>query len=194
MSRNTKIVLGIVAVLLVLCICLCGISFIALQSAGQFLQQAVVTDATQVASTGADIAEYEVPAGYDEQFGMSLFGFSLVGFSTGQGENAGLIMLMQFPEFAGLSQEEMEQQLRQSIQQQTDMGDLQLEPVDQLTRTIRDQEVALTVSEGTTSEGERVRQITGVFQGRGGPTLLMVLGPVDGWDQAGVDAFISSIR
>lgn len=191
MTRNTKIVIAVVVVLALLCICGCAAAFFFLQSAGQFLERSAVTNPAEVATIGDSIADYQLPPGYSEQFGMNLFGFSIVGF-TDQTEQM-LIMLMQFPEFAGLSQEEMEQQMRKSVQQQAGIGDAQLEPVDQTTATIRDQNVQLTISEGTDSNGRSVRQVTGVFQGRGGPTLLMIMGPIDGWDQAAVDSFLASL-
>jgi hypothetical protein len=52
----------------------------------------------------------------------------------------------------------------------------------------------LTVREGTTRRGERLRQVTGFFQGKEGPAVLMVTGEAASWDETTVDGFIASIR
>jgi hypothetical protein len=195
MSRNTKIALGIIGLLVISCICICGISFFLLQSAGTLMEQSLVTDPAQVSNIGSKIAQYELPAGYSQNFGMSLFGFDLVGLTAGEDESkAPLIFMMQFPTWANMDEAQMEQQLQQSIGQQIGNQDLQLQVVDQATATIRDQPVTLTTREGTNSEGQSLRQVTGVFQGQGGPVLLMILGNTQTWDQAAIDRFIASIR
>lgn len=196
MSRNTKIALGIVGLLVISCICVCAISFILLQSAGSFLEQSLVTDPAEVATIGAKIATYDPPAGYSQNFGMSLFGFDLVGLTAGEGkeETAPLIFMMQFPTWANMEEAQMEQQLQQAIGRQANSQDLQLEIADLNTVTIRDQEVTLTTREGANADEVSLRQVTGVFQGKGGPVLLMIMGNIDTWDQATVDAFIGSIR
>jgi hypothetical protein len=52
----------------------------------------------------------------------------------------------------------------------------------------------LIVREGVTDDGEQMRQVTGLFEGKDGPALLMVAGEVDAWDTEMVDRFIASIR
>lgn len=193
MSRNTKIVLGVIAGLLVLiCVCSCAGIFLFMQSAGRFLERSAVTDPGQVAAVASSITGYELPPGYSERLAMNLFGFSVVVF-TDQTEQM-FIMLMQFPEFAGLDQAEMERQLRQAVQGQAGAGDFQVEKVEQTTMIIRDQQVPVTISEGTDADGRNVRQVSGLFRGRSGPTLLMIFGPVQSWDQAAVESFLASLE
>lgn len=194
MSRNTKIVLIIVGVLVALCLCGCVLAFVALQSVGSFMEQSMVTDPAQVQQIGAKIADYETPPGYSQEFGMSIFGFDLVGLTSGDEQNGVLIFIMQFPAWANMDEAQMEQQMQQSIGRETNTQDLNLEVVDQSTVTIRDQQVMLTTREGTNKEGVTVRQVTGFFQGKGGPTMLMIMGNTEKWDQAAIDAFIASIH
>jgi hypothetical protein len=66
--------------------------------------------------------------------------------------------------------------------------------VENRTATVRDQEVAVVVSEGVSSENISYRQITVGFQGKGGPALLVLSETVEGWDQAAVDTFLASIQ
>lgn len=194
MSRNTKIVLVIVGVLVALCLCGCVLAFVALQSVGSFMEQSMVTDPAQVQQIGAKIADYEAPPGYSQEFGMSIFGFDLVGLTSGDEQNGVLIFIMQFPAWANMDEAQMEQQMQQSIRRETNTQDLNLEVVDQSTVTIRDQQVMLTTREGTNKEGVTVRQVTGFFQGKGGPTMLMIMGSTEKWDQAAIEAFIASIH
>lgn len=195
MSRNTKIILAIIVILILLCLCGCGVVFFMFRSIGTMLEQSVVTDPASVASISETIADYEVPAGYQEAFGMNLFGFSIVALGTGEGEGQpdNLIMLMQIPSYMNMSEADLEQQLHQALEGQTNQ-DVQLSVIDEMITTIRDQEVVLTISEGADSDGQQIRQLMGLFQGKGGPTMLMIIGPTQGWDQATIDQFIQSIR
>jgi len=88
----------------------------------------------------------------------------------------------------------MQQQMQQSIEQQTNRRNVQFQIVEQRTVTIRDQEVVLTVQEGSDGDGETVRQMFGFFEGRGGPTMLMIMGNADRWDENRANTFIESIR
>jgi len=183
MSRTAKIVLA--ALLLG-----CAAGGLAACSGGQPVQRAVVTDPEKLAEVGRSIADYQLPPGYQDGFGVQLLGFRLVAYVRDERQH---IMLMQFPAAAGLSQVEMEQELRQASQHET--GELRdLRVVGRQEATIKGEKVVLVVSEGTDAQGQIYRMLSGIFQGRGGPTLLWMAGPVGNWDQAAVDAFIASIR
>lgn len=194
MSRNTKIIIGIIVGLVVVCICAGGIgAFFLLRTAGNVMEQATMTEPDQIAEVAQAIAKYDLPPGYSEQFGMSLFGFDVVGFGPSSGSGQA-IMMMQFPSGIGMDQEQMEQQLQQSMQQQFGRQDFNLSVVDETTTTIRDQPVTLTVREGTDNDGNAMRQVSGVFSGQDGPVLLMIMGAPQNWDQGAIDSFIGSIR
>jgi hypothetical protein len=51
----------------------------------------------------------------------------------------------------------------------------------------------LNIREGTSSDDLEFHMATGRFEGRGGPSLVMVAGPLDEWDIERVEAFIGSI-
>lgn len=183
MSRTTQVILA--ALLLG-----CAVGGLAACSGGRAVERAVVTDPDKLAEVGRSIADYQLPSGYQEGFGVQLLGFKLVAYVRDERQH---IMLMQFPAAAGLSQVEMEQELRQASQHET--GELRdLRVVGRQEATIKGEKVVLVVSEGTDSQGEAYRMLSGIFQGRGGPTLLWIAGPVSSWDQAALDAFIASIR
>ena len=196
MSKTVKIIIGVIIVLLIVCVCAAGVTF---YSAKQIVSQSFTfqEDPEQVANVARGIVDYTLPPGYSEQFGMSIFGFDMVAFGRGQdfGESGGaIILLAQFPQSLGLDQAEMQRQMEQSIQQQSGRQLRGITVVDQVPVTIRDQAVTLTVSEGTDEKGNQVRQITGVFEGKGGTTMLMIMGNPQQWNQAEIDAFINSLH
>jgi hypothetical protein len=59
---------------------------------------------------------------------------------------------------------------------------------------IRGQPAPLNIREGQDDRGRQVRQATIAFRGKQGDVLLVVVGPLETWDQALVEQFIKSIR
>jgi len=200
MSRNTKIILGVVIGLLLLCVCVGVVAAIAMRAGGSLVEQAVTKGMSisekpeEVAKTAQGIVEYKLPAGYKEMFGMSFFGFDMVAFGPDQKSPEQIIMLMQFPKGISMSQDEMEKQMEQAFQQQTGQKGMNLKVTGQTTTTLRDQKVNFTIREGTDSEGKAVRQMSGVFEGKKGTVLLMIIGTPQTWNQGNIDAFIASLR
>jgi hypothetical protein len=105
-----------------------------------------------------------------------------------------MFIMMQFPGGMRVSREEMERQIKQAVARQPGMGSANMQDVGQEQVFIKGETVTMTVREGAMENGERLRQMSGIFQGRGGPVMLMITGMVDTWDQAMVDQFIASIR
>lgn len=99
MSRNTRMILIVVGVVLALCVCSCvGFGILSPFVGGMFLSQSMATDPAEVAAIGSSIVDYEVPPGYETEFGMSFLGFDLIGLTTGGEQPRMVIFLMQFPE------------------------------------------------------------------------------------------------
>ena len=196
MSRTTKIVIGVIVGLIVLCGCCCLAGTVATPMLlGPLMDQAASTteDPQEIAQIAGRIVDYELPADYGEEFAMSFFGFDIVAFARDD-TSGNVIIMMQMPEMFGLEPDEMMREMERSLQQQTgqEFGDLQY--VDTIQTTIRDQPVTLTVQEGTDSNGRTIRQITGIFPGENGIAMLMIVGPTQNWDQQTVDEFLSSLH
>jgi hypothetical protein len=182
----------VTAGVLVLCLCAGFFAFYVLGVAGVAIARNVVTSPSEVADIASGIAEYTLPPGYDEEFGMRFLGFSLVAYATADEHSH--LMLMQFPPTTRIDQIEMERQLREATRDRSRFWDTDMRTIERRQVAIRGQEVTLTVSEGTNHEGDVYRAISGVFQGKGGPTLLVMSEPRSQWDEAAVSAFIASIR
>lgn len=194
MSRNQKIVLLITSLVLLSC-CACGVGAYIM---GQRLFDYAlggVSDPAKAKEIAKRIADYTLPAGYEEKGGVDFFLMQMVVILPIQERPDGLIiMLMQFN--SDTSREQMEQQMRDSLRQggvDRDIRDLRV--VGTETVTIKGQPVTLTISEGFSVQNNAViRQVVGAFQGKGGATLIMVMGAVEDWDKTLLDNFYKSIR
>jgi hypothetical protein len=146
-------------------------------------------DAELVSSIAAQIADFDLPNGYNADFSAHLMGYAIASFRAD--DSSGHLYLIQADNEA--DGEKLAEMLRQLVpgayDPQTRMTIIETRPV-----TIHGQEETLAVSEGVTSEGKSYRQTTVTFQGRGGPALLVISMPAESWDQASVDAFLASIQ
>lgn len=68
------------------------------------------------------------------------------------------------------------------------------ETISTTTTTIRGQPVTLRLLEGTDQNGQSVKQLACMFQGKSGEILLVIVAGQTTWDQAMVDHFLNSIR
>jgi hypothetical protein len=192
MSRSLKVALILVAVVL-FCCCVAGLGATLLGT--RLIGHAFITNPDRVQAVGSQIAGYDVPPGYQEMFAMNMMGVKMV--AMGQSAvtpELTMIMLMQFPPGLEANRAEMERQVEQALARQTGLGSAEMTSVGQEQTTIKGEPVLLTVREGVTDRGLSMRQVTGLFQGRAGSAILMIMGEVDTWDQAMVDDFIASIR
>jgi len=144
------------------------------------------TNAGKVASVAAEIADFDLPAGYSPEFSANLEGYTLVSYNPNDGHSH--LYLIQFEKDKKLAS--MVGQIAPgSYDPQTRMTIIETRPI-----IVREQEVTIYISEGVTSEGETYRQMMLAFQGNGGPALVMLSEPVVRWNQEKVDAFVASIH
>lgn len=192
MSRNTKIVVGIIAGILVLC---CIIVIVAYFALGPLLRG--MSEGFDNPEAGAEVAEsiidYELPAGYEEQGAMNLLGFRMA-FISGAGEQS-MIMLAEFPSSLAGDEEQMQQQMRDAFANQTGSQNVNLEFVGSEDIIINGHEVALGTYEGSDDQGNRLRQLLAVFEAKSGsPGMLMIFGDQDSWDEDGIGRFLDSLE
>ena len=185
-NRTIWIIVGVAAVL---CIIACAVTFLVVGKMGSDMFNFNPSDVQGVSDT---IAEYDMPPGYKPFMSMSLPSmYDIVALSSDNGTM--MIMLMQFTGNLGMTEEQMQEQVRQSFEQQSGQGGAQMQVVETREDTIRGQKVTITVSEGT-GEGVTLRQWMTVFTGNGGPTVLMIQGSTSDWDETLITNFIHSIR
>jgi len=184
-----RVILVLAAGMLGVCLCFAAVGFIAVRSTGWILGRALEGDPVAVAEAGSRIADYEVPAGFDEGYAADLAGFSLVGY-TGADEQSH-IYLFQMPAGLSLDQMEMEEQLRRGTGENEwiDLTEVSREPCE-----IRGQQTTLIIGEGVNGDNVPYRTASALFEGKGGQALVNISMPSASWDQAVVDEFIESLR
>ena len=179
------------------CLCAVGVAIFLFARVGQQVKQGMKTDPAGAAQAAHAIADYELPAGYQEQMAMDLFVYNMVFIApatTGSSSYSGkpLIMLAQFK--AGADQKQMEQQIQQSFEQQSGQRGYTMKVVESKKMTIRGQEVEVITFEGTNENGTVMRQLVTTFPGKGGTAMLMIMGDPQHWNQEEINTFVASIH
>ncbi len=169
MSRNVKILLVVVGSLLLLCILACGVTFLVvpryIENTFSRLGTPEVREA-QAKQVGAQIADYTVPPGYQEEIGFDMIFEKIVGI--GPVDNHGPMIMMISVNTPSVNRQQMEQQLRQSFSNQFSRGSGVYKDVGTHPVTIKGEQTNLSVSETDNSNGVGMRQAMGVFQGKSG--------------------------
>jgi hypothetical protein len=199
MSRNAKILLGVVlgaAVFLFLC------AGTALLSAGGYafnrVTEAMEFDAAQVRSEAAAIAEFDAPAGYEPAYAFAMGGFNLVSYDPGDGRSH--MLLAQGPEWLNLDPAAFEAQIRRDLGRRDLGGRRGWEErpestiVDHRTLRVDGQPVEFVIGEGVNGDGHEYRTMAGVWNSARGQVLIYIEEPVTRWNQAEIDAFVASIH
>jgi len=197
MDKTTKTILMVIGSILLVCGCItAGIFATGLWSFSRFVNftERRVSESPQVAVRfGSEIADFEVPEGFASPYGVHIGDMTLVGYKSPSEKS--LLLLAQFPKGTSINVDEMLRIIEEgsgdpnSIWYKTETTIIEQKAV-----TIRGQECNLSISEGTSSDGVELRMATAKFEGRGGPSLVMVAGPMDEWDDEMIENFISSIE
>lgn len=146
-------------------------------------------DSQHVAKLASKIADFDLPTGYAPEFSAEMLGYTLAGYKGASGPSH-LYFIQSENEADG---EELERMLTQLAPGSSDPN-TRMTVIENRTATVRGQEVAVVVSEGTNSDNVAYRQVTVGFQGKGGPAMLVLSESVELWDQETIDAFLQSIQ
>lgn len=153
------------------------------------MDAAIDTSAEKVISAAAEVADFDLPAGYSPEFTARLEVYTLVSYTPGDGHSHLYLIQSDKESDAEKLASMVEQIAPGSYDPQTRMKVIETRPI-----MVHDQETTLVISEGITFEGEIYRQVTVAFQGKSGPALLMLSEPAANWNQEAVDTFIASIH
>lgn len=192
-NPNKWIWIGL-GVALFLCCCAAAAAILVFGGIGRSIQEGMTTDPQSISKTLREMVDYDLPDGYQERLGMD-FGFYTIAMigPVSYVSDEPLILFAQFSGF-GMSQEQMEQQLRQSFEQQSGRRGLEMRLVDVRQMTIRGNETDVAIYEGADDSGVAMRQLIASFPGKEGTVILMVMGDPSAWDAQVIDDFILSIR
>ncbi|MGE5140264.1 MAG: hypothetical protein ACM3JD_12435, partial [Rudaea sp.] len=132
MSRNTRILLGIGASVFVFCGLLCGLIVLLLP---RVAQNAFSTSATRGQEVGKQIADYTLPAGYEEQAALDLLIEKLVMLEPE--DHVGPTLTLFQINSPYISREELDQQFRQALSSSLPNGSGEYQKVGERTVTIK---------------------------------------------------------
>lgn len=153
----------------------------------------LVATGDQAAERAAEIAQFELPAGFSPEAGVSLAGTTMVTYSHSDGRSH--IFLIQAPESSGMTAAQLEQSLRDSLANSQGAGAVEMQDTEEVPLTMRGEQVTGLLGTGqSSSDNTSYSALTVPFTGDGGPALLMIQRPTDSWDQAEVDAFLASFE
>jgi hypothetical protein len=183
-------------VALALCLCMSTAAFFTLRSVGERMTDTIKLEPAEAEQVGAQIAGYDVPAGYSHRMAMSAMEYDFVIIAPEDDTPGMMILLAQFGQ--GLAQNPdskiFQEQMQRSIEQRSGRRGLNLKAIETRSMTIRGQEVKVTLFEGADQNGISIRQMVASFPAENGLGMVLIQGAADGWDQSTADAFLESIR
>ncbi len=190
-SNKVWIIVGIIGGL---CILGVVVAIIGLSMAGNFLKKSISFDPSSAAKSAHEIADYDLPPGYSEITSMNILGYRMVMIGPANQAPGPLFMLAQFAASSAVNQEQMVEQFKQAVQQQTNQSYTSMKVVETRPMTIRGEDTEVVISEGTLQSGQTMRQLITTFPGKNGQAMLMVQENVTDWDEDLIYGFIGSLR
>jgi hypothetical protein len=197
MDKSTKTALIIMGVVLLLA-AVTSMTILAtgIWAFGRFVnwaEQSVSERPDIAVRVGSEIADYEVPKGFGSPYSIHFGEVSLVGYKSQDEESH--ILIAQFPEGTSINMEEMLRIISEGSNDPTSIWyNTKTTLIEDRPVIIRGQECTLNISEGTSSEGISYRSAAVTFEGKSGPSLVLMVSPREEWDIEMVEAFISSIQ
>lgn len=190
MTKQTKIIIGIVAGILVLCLITCVAAFLFLRIAGSRVSESVAQDPVAVETTVNEIVDFDLPAGFQPQSSLDLLGMKMAMYQNDANNN--FMVVMQLPIAAG---QDTIEQMQQAFERNTGRNFSNMKVIEQRDLTVRGQPAKMIISEGLEGESNTpIRQMLVAFEGSGGTAMITVFGPSDSWDQDTYDRMVESIR
>ncbi len=146
-------------------------------------------DRSTVDRVASEIADFELPAGFEADFSIFLLGYKLAAYQSA--DNRGHLYLLETSNEAVA--DKVGQSLKQMVPGRYD-SNTRLTVVETRPVLIGGQQGKLIISEGMNSEGRAYRQVLATFEGKGGPALLLFVDGLERWDEARLYAMLSSVR
>lgn len=190
MSTAAKVVIGLVAAGIIgLAVCCGGVWWFGSKAIN------MTQDPAEIEAKVASIASIDVPAGWEPVMGMEMnmgFQMKMAAYSPDQTQQGRALVLMQM-KMEGANEQQMEQQMEMQMGQQNMNQDISVESSETRTYTIDGQDRDFEFAVGTDSSGNSVHQVTGVFPGKDGTAMLMMIEDDANWDEEAVVQMIESI-
>lgn len=148
-------------------------------------------DPVKAAELGHSLLDYTLPAGYQETsyFQISEASNVLITPVNGDGMNIQLGL-----EGIAMSDKELATEMEPAWAKEVGQKTYTTERIRAEPSTLLGQEVTLSYREGTDEAGTPVRQLVTVFYGKSGWVVIVIVSPVEKWNQTVVNEFLASLR
>ncbi|MBA3315896.1 MAG: hypothetical protein H0T47_21730 [Planctomycetaceae bacterium] len=191
-SNTAKILLIVLAIIVIGAVLCCG-------GAGliAYLNPPLKTtsNAAEIEEKTAAIADIAVPEGFRPVMAMDMNMYVMtmqMAFYDGQG--SGMLMIAQVQAPQGADEAQMQQQLRQSMQQQNMGEQLTIKNSETKTVQVDGQDVDFLFSTATNAkDNSEWRQVSGAFPGKNGTAFLILQQPGDAFDEEVATEMLESI-
>ncbi len=188
--NRVAILIGIAAVLLLLCI---GV-WAFLPNIRQTLSaQYWKTDAQLASQAAHRMMDYDLPPNYQELKVLTIQDQDMAVVIAHRERPGDLIYIEALTEGI-LDVQEWRTRYEENLSREMGTRHYNTQTVGAQKTTVRGQPVTLRLLEGTDENGGKVRQVVCGFAGKSGDLLIAIVASQETWDQAMVDNFLQSIR
>lgn len=191
MSKSTKIIIGVILGLVVICLIVCVVGVAGLGLLGRSVASSIKADPAEAAQVAPEIADITPPDGFQPTASVNILNIKAVIYEAPGTQRS--MFLIQLPVSGSISGSQMDT-LKKSLEQQSGQELNNLQTINSYDTTVRGQPAQVVVMEGANQDNTPFRQMLLTFQGKGGTAMLGIYGPTDGWDQAAYDAMVKSIQ
>jgi hypothetical protein len=188
MSRNTKILLGVVAGILVVGLLCMGAALLTGGALVGGLLSFVGLSEERVASTAAEIAQFDLPAGFHSGVSTQIGEMRTVTYEGDDGHSN--ITIVQMP---GWDSADLKK-IREGLNLDVEGWSTEVPEVEKRTLTVAGAPVEVSIGEGMNSDDQPYRVATAVADLPSGTTVIVFERPTANWDDAERVAFFESIR
>jgi hypothetical protein len=205
MSSTAKvlIILGSIAGVCLLACC-GGVAFVGWKFqdfAKNFAANFTTNNPDEIRARTAKIVHIDIPEQFPPTLAFDLFFMKEIVY--GHPEKSKMVLILEFdksmlgPQGAGTAKQQREEILRQMKQQGQQPGNMNTELDEESSETreftIDGEKVPFEFIKGTARGGGPTRQVVGVFPGREGMVMLMVMVPESDYDEAAIVRMLESI-
>ena len=149
-------------------------------------------DPAKAAEIAHSLTDYTLPAGYQETSYAQVMDASQVILAPADGSAGMTILFMQ--ESMAMNDQEIVTEMEDAWAKEIGAHTYATSRTSTETVTIGGQETTLSYRSGTDATGQPVRQLVTVFYGKAGWTVLVIVSPLESWNQTLVDEFIQSLN
>ena len=149
-------------------------------------------DPAKAVEIARSLADYTLPAGYQEKSYVQIIDASQVILAPADGSDGMTILFMQ--ESMAMNDQEIATEMEDAWAKDVGIHTYTTSRTSTETVKIGGQETIVSYRAGTDETSQPVRQLVTVFYGKAGWTVLVIVSPLESWNQSLVDEFLRSLN